>query len=186
MTIKDIIKIAATMLGREQVLGYLENGEDCNNCDTLAMVDNLTRCANLVISELAFTYIPMKKIERITVSDGKVYFAGLTEKILDLISVNNADGEKIDYEIHSTHIAVKEREVDVEYAYLPSNYGLTDTIGYLEKEVTPRTLALGVISEFLLIERAFNESVMWRERYTDAITSIVMPKSKNMKGRVWR
>lgn len=172
------------MLGRENVLHYLED-ENCEDAEALSAVNNLTRCANLVISELSFTYIPMIKREKLIATDGKFYFENLSEKILDIISVTDGDGNEISYTFASTHLVTKVAEAEIEYSYLPANYGLTDVIGYTGKEVNAHTLALGTTSEFLLIERAFTESVMWRERFTSAVAVAVMPRSKTMKGRAW-
>ena len=184
MTIKDVIKISATPLGEKRVLDYLD-GRSEGDGETLTKVDNLTRCANLVISELAFTYVKMYKTERVSAVGGKVEFSALSEKILEVVKVEDAQANSLYYQIKPTYIKLNAQTVDITYAYTPSNYGLTDQTGYTGKEITARTLALGVNAEYLLIEREFDQSVMWRDRYVKAVYDGIKPKNGKIKQRKW-
>ena len=60
MTVKDIVRLSAIYLNMENVVKYLDGGEDN---DALNGVNTLTVCANIVLNELACTYIPMIKTE---------------------------------------------------------------------------------------------------------------------------
>ena len=184
MTIKDIIKISATYLGKNNVLEYLaeENG---NYGDAVQQIDNLTRCANLVIGELAASYFPMKKSEIKRTVNGKINFSEFTENIMRVDGVYTENGDKTDYKVKPLAIEVNCSSVIVEYTYLPSNYGLTDVIGYKDSEVNERLIAYGVCSEYSIIERNFDESIMWRNRFNEEIKKLISPKNTTAKKRSW-
>jgi len=184
MKLYDILVTSAILLGKNDAIEYLGATSQNKDFETLVTVDNLTRAANIVISELAFTYIPMIKEERVQVENGKIKFEDLSEKILDLIGVYESE-KAIKYKLRSDRIEVDATTVTVKYSYLPSNYDVHDEIGYKESEVSARILAYGVNSEYLLIEHAFEESLMWRDRYTKALERLVLPKSTKIKGRAW-
>lgn len=184
MTIKDVIKISATLLGRENVIDYIDNGNE-TDAETLTTVDNLTRCANLVISELAFSVVPMIKSEKVIVKNGKVEFDAFSEKVISVLSASSENGNPVRYKTYLDKIELAEPSAVIEYRYLPANYGLEETIGYKDTDLSAEALAFGTLAEFLLIERAFDESVMWRERFTETISIQRAPKNKTVKGRVW-
>lgn len=184
MKLYDILVTSAILLGKNDAVGYLGTTNPNKDFETLVTVDNLTRAANIVVSELAFTYLPMIKEERMQVENGKIKFEDLSEKILDLIGVYDREQE-IKYKLRSDRIEVDADSVTVKYSYLPSNYGVQDEIGYKESEISARILAYGVNSEYLLMEHAFEESLMWRDRYTKALEKLILPKSTKIKGRAW-
>ena len=182
MKLKDVIKLSAVYLGRENVVNYLENLKTEDDT-VLYAVDTLTRCANITVSELASTFIPMIKKERVGTENGKIYYTELTETPLEIKNVYDSSGYKITFEINPEYVEVSGLEVFIEYVYLPTNYGISDSIGYTERQVPSRVIAYGVAAEFCLTERSFDESVMWRKRYTDALSLILAPKNKRIKQR---
>jgi hypothetical protein len=91
--------------------------------------------------------------------------------------------KEVDYSVRTEYIETNVKKGVVCYQYVPGNYGLDDDIGYTEKDITPRILCFGVLGEFCLTERRFDESVMWRNRYVDEIASLVLPKNKSIKQR---
>ena len=184
MTIKEIIKISATLLGREKVIKHLDGASE-QDSETLTTVDCLTRCANIVISEIAFNYIPMLKEERARVQDGKIIIEDLTEKFAGVENVLSINGTPLKFKTNATHISVNADEVKILYKYIPSNYGLTDTIGYTANQISTVAIAYGVVAEYLLTERAFSESVLWRERFVNTLSLVRTPKNKSVKGRAW-
>lgn len=184
MKLYDIVITSAILLGKDDAVRCLENTSTNKDFETLVMIDNLTRSANIVVSELAFTYLPMIKEEHMQVENGKIKFEDLSEKILDLIGVYQGEKE-LTYKLRADRVELDGNIVTVKYSYLPSNYDLNDDIGYKESDVSARILAYGVNSEYLLIEHAFEESLMWRDRYTKALEKLILPKSTKIKGRSW-
>ena len=184
MTIKEIIKITALAFGRENVVKYL-NGKSTADDETLCMVNNLVALANLVISELACSYIPMVKKEVAYVKLGKVYYKDLAEQALKIRSVKNMANIDLDFKQNSEYISVSASQVLVEYEFLPSNYDLDSVIGYVSKDVSAGTLSFGVSAEFAISEGRFDEAVAFHKRYADAINELCLPKNNRIKDRCW-
>lgn len=181
MTVKDIIKKTAVFLGRERVLAFLETGETTDT-DVYACINTLTRCANIVINELACTYISMKKKETVQTDNGRLYFSALSETVLKIESVKYGT-EETSYKICDEYIDTLFPTVTIEYSYIPSNYGIDDVTGYSERDIPSRVIAYGVAAEYCLTERAFDESVMWHKRYSDSISEALKPKNVKIKDR---
>ncbi len=185
MKVNEIIKTTATLLAREDVVDYLSNTDLVQEVEknTLETIDLLTRLCNLVISELAEGLIVMKK--EISINNlSSVTFKDLAIEPIDVIAVYDASGNKLNYTVSAYGLTVSTGLVaKIEYAYLPKNYGLTDTVGTFEKKVTVGVLAYGVAAEFCIVEGRFDEAVMWNERYTSSINALITPKNAQIKGR---
>ncbi len=189
MTIKDIIKISATYLGDEEVIAYLNEVTDTNDISdasdnsTLSLIDTYTRCANVVISELATSFVPMIKEEQI--EKEKITYTELGERLIKIFGVYNDKGEEVKYTSNTTQIVLKEFPAKIVYAFVPSNCGLFDNIDFSEQKITAEVLALGVVAEVYLTRHAFSESLTFRKRYSDAVTSLIPPKNSTTKERRW-
>ena len=107
MTIKDIIKSAATFLNLTDVTEYLNsNSQALPATATASAVDALTRLSNLVISELAASYIPMTCAETVTTTDGKIIFASLTHNVTRILSVKNQFGHDAEFKLFPEYLKV--------------------------------------------------------------------------------
>lgn len=184
MTINDIIKTAAVYLNLTDVIEYLDGDEQNPSSATLSETDSLTRLANLTISELAATYVPMVCSEEAEATDGKIVFSGLTNNITRILSVKNQFGQDAEFKIFPEYIKVFGGIYVIEYEYAPANYGLTDTVGFNGK-ITAALLGYGVAAEFCITEGRFEEAILWRKRYTCGVERIVLPKNATIKGRCW-
>lgn len=180
MTVKDIVRLSAIYLNMENVIKYLEDGD---NNDALGAVNTLTVCANLVINELACSYIPMLKTERVKPENGKVYFSALSETPLEIVGVLDDNGNELSYTFDPEYVVVPTDAKTILYKYFPPNYGLTDKVGYRETEVPVRLLAYGAVAEYCLTIGAFSESVTWRNRFTDSVSATCLPKGVKTKTR---
>lgn len=191
MKVKDVIKISAMLLANEQVVNYLnvieEGATDTTSVEqsVLADVDLFTRLTNLVISELAGSYIMMKKSQIVRAKSGKVYYKDLDEKALQIISVTDIVGNKLTFKNNFEYAEIPTEKAIITYAYMPANYDIFSDIGYSQKEVQPNLLATGLCAEYCVVKGRFDEAIMWHKRYVDAITERCLPKNKNVKERSW-
>lgn len=188
MKIKDIIKTVALLLNREKVVKYLdvygtENCPQTIDTDVLSDVDLFCRCANLCIEELASTYFPMVKEETFSPSNGKIAYSGFNDKVIEVLNVYDDSGNQVNFKADCSFLFVDMGSCIVKYRYLPSIYTLTDEIGYDEKVIDGRIIAYGVASEICLVERAFDQSVIFRKRFIEEIENKLKPKSFVSKGR---
>ena len=191
MKVKDVIKISAMLLANEQVVNYLgEKGcSTTNQTETsqlvLCDVDLFTRLTNLVISELAGSYIMMKKTQTLTANKGKIYYKDLNEKVLKILAVKDTLGKEIAFKDKFEYAEISAEKAVVTYAYMPANYDISSEIGYSEEQVQPKLLAMGVCAEYCVVKGRFDEAVMWHERYVQAISEKCLPKNKKVKERSW-
>lgn len=181
MTIKNIIKLTAILLGRENVVDYLQTGD--GDTQTLYQVDVMTRCANVVLNELACTYAPMVICEIVNTKNGRIYYSEFKEVLRKIRRVTGLNGKDASFEKHTEYLSVKEPCVTVEYEYVPCNYGTDDIVGYSETSVPTRIIAYGTCAEYCLTERAFDDAVIFHKKYTDGIAEICSPKNIKIKER---
>jgi hypothetical protein len=186
MTVKEVLKTTATLLGREDVSGYLNDNSVEVGEDTLSALNVLVGLVNLVVNELSGTYIPLVKTETVPVENGRVYFSVLSETALKIQGVYSTAGKKIDYGYHPEYIIVNgQKQITIEYEYQPSNLGLEDSVGYNERQVSKRVIAYATAAEFCLTEGSFDKAVMWHERYVEEIKAICFPVNSKIKQRSW-
>ncbi len=185
MKLSDIIKTTAMYLGRNDVISYLEDTSTTRTAtaNVLELINNLTRCSNLVINEIASSYIPMYKEENFEVNNGKILFTSFTESVSGIVEVFDEFGVNVSYKVFPEHIEVNESNVKVKYKYLPSNYSIDEEIGYTENIVPSRIIAYGTASEYCLLERSYQESLMWRNRFNDGLSVLLTPKNGLVKNR---
>ena len=185
MKIKDVVKTAALLLGKERLYTALlqEEGIDSTDSEVLALADVMTRLTNLVITELASTYILMKKCERVTFEGGKLPYSRLTETPLKILGVYDTNGFDFAFKVHHEYLQAQTTTAVVEYAYKPANYDLDSTIGYSEGQVSLRTLAHGLCAECCIVEGRFDEAVMWHKRYEEGVENACYPKNVTIKER---
>jgi hypothetical protein len=186
MTVKEVIKITATMIGREDVVDYLDGVKDGDLTETEKTVEIMVRLVNLVINELACSFIPMKTIEQTLNSGGKVYYRTLKYNPLEIKGVFNSAGEKVGFSVEHTFVKIDIPNALIEYSYFPPKYSLDDEIGYSEKDVSARVLAYGLSAEYAITQGCFKDAVMWHKRYADGVALLCEPKNSRIKERVWK
>lgn len=184
MKISDIALSVAVYLGKTAIADYLSGKEGKTDTETLTQIDAITRLSNLVINEVAGSFIPMVKTEEVTQTDGKIDLRELTEMPLEIKGVY-LDESGVSFKVKGAYAESAFKANKIKYSYIPHNYGLTDEIGYTEKEISLAVLAFGVAAEYCLTEWRFAEAVMWRERFTEGIKSFCIVKNVNTKGREW-
>ena len=183
MTVKEILDIACTFVNRIDVKNYFSSSDGSEEAvkGSEIFIDLL----NVVINELACTYVPMITSEELAVTNGRIYYKDLKEKAVKIIKVTDMNNCEVDYKYAYQYITVDLPFVTVIYEYSPKKVGLNDEVGYLEKDVPARVIAYGVAAEYLLVNGDFDEAVTWHKRYTDAIASLCLPKNKKAAGRLW-
>lgn len=182
MKIKDMINLTASIVGRNDVKEYLK-GSGAVLEETSQLVETLVALSGLVIKELAATYIPMYKKEKISSKNGVVKYSALTQTAMEIVNVYDVNGNKIHYELTPEFIKVQVSEVIVEYEMVPPNYDLNDEIEYSEKEVPLVILSYGLAAEYYVSTGRFEQAVMWHERYVEGVNSLRKTKNLIVKTR---
>ncbi len=185
VSVKSILTSASTLLKLDEVYAYL-TGEGETDSETLRETDLLVRCANLVIREVASEYVPLKIKQKVTATDGKIPFASLSNRAIDVYAVVK-NGVKTDFKIFYDLIMVNgDGEYEVEYSYEPKKVLLNDFTPYLTARPSERVFAYGVAREYSLISGLGEEAEIWDVRFKDAITAFNRKKtSAVIAPRVW-
>ncbi len=184
MKIKDIVRYSALILGRSDVINYLD-GKENTGVDTAETVNLLTNLCTLVVEELASTYLPLVSKSTVTFVNGRQPLNQLNDKIVKIVAVYDINGNPIDFTVDNHYVNAQITKCTVEFLYLPKNYGLEDNVGYSEKDISATTLAYGVVAEYCITQGLFEQAVMHHKRYVDAVAEICMPKNKKIKARSW-
>lgn len=186
MQIKDIIKIAALMINRKEIIDYIDEiNSDKIGVETPSLVENMIGLSNLVINELATTYIPMVKTKKVNSEKGRIYYSNLGDKVLKIRSVYLDDGKSLDFTLMPEYILINHATVYVEYEYSPPTYLIEQEIGFTEKDVPARVLAYGLLSELAISEGRFDDAVAFHKRYVNSIELLCVPKNSMIKQRSW-
>lgn len=185
MKVRDIVRSSALILGKTDVMNYLDGEENNVGIDTLESVNLLTNLCTLVIDELSSTYIPLLKKERVSFSNNKYPFEQFEEKVVKVLAVYDLDGNKVGFSCDGTHLLANVSSCEVEYEYVPKNYGLDDETGYTELDLSTTALAYGVTAEYCITQGLFEQAVMHHKRYVDAVAEACLPKNKKIRARSW-
>lgn len=184
MKVKNLVKNSALILGKFDVIRYI-NGATDSGIDTLESVNLLTNLCTLVVDELSSTYLPLIRRETVTFGHGKHPLNTFRETIIKILAVYDMDNKKVDFTIDEYYVWANVSKCNVEYEYAPKNYDLDDEIGYSEKDISISTLAYGVAAEYCITQGQFEQAVMHHKRYVDNLAEICLPKNKMIKSRSW-
>ena len=184
MTIKEIVSTASTIIGRQDVYNHL-NQTPTTNEETLKTLDNMVNLINMVVSELAGTFIPMVKKEKIYSNSGKYYYSDFEEKPVEILGVYSEKGNLLSYNQTAEYLETKNCSVVVEYSYIPPKYDINSQIGYSKNQLSPATLVYGLLAEYCIVIGAFDEAVMWHDRFTSGVKEKRKTKNFKIKGRCW-
>lgn len=190
MQLKDILELAAVLLGLQTVLdsGAFEDGLDKNEIKKKISENKdlqlLIRCANLVYKEIACDYLQLKAVDTL-VSNGNINYTSLTKHPLEILSVTDEKGADVGFNCLAGCLQTVSGKVSVCYSYIPLSAEFNDELDFFGSKITDRILAYGTASEYCLINGQGQDAVVWDKRYKDALviacrkrTEIKMPKRR--------
>ncbi len=184
MTVKEILIKSATLIGREDVVSYLANDAEASEA-TVNTVNIMVRLLNLVVNELASSFVPMIATERISAVDRKISYATLSNNPREILNAYGAFGSDCLLKVTHAFAVVGEDAVDLEYSYFPPQLTLTDDVGYFERDIPSRVIAYGLCAEYAVSQGCYKDAVCWHERFCGGIAEFCPPKNKKIKGRNW-
>ena len=168
--------------------GYYDDGTEIS-AETYKALNLIVVLTNLVLNELACTYLPMVIEEQISFSNGKAFYKDFKKKAVKILDVNDQFGNSLNFIDKAEYLYVPEtinQTLTVKYQYAPDNYSLMDKIGYTEKDISLRAIAYGVASEYYISQGDFDFAVMYHKHYVDEISFMNPPKNAKIKERSWR
>jgi len=145
----------------------------------------LIRCANVIISEIASDYLPLKEKQIVTVIDNKVSYQSFDRRVIDVEKVIK-DDEIIPFTVYPNYLEIEsEGEVEILYHYLPQEISLDDEVPY-GVNLSPVTLASGIAAEYSLVNNMYEEALSFERKFKEGlINNMSSPKSRYIKARRW-
>ncbi len=184
MTVKDIIKQASTLSGREDVVNYLDSKSTASE-DTLLAVDVMVRLINMVIAELSASFVPLITEEKINATE-IVRYSDLKKNAIEILNVYDIKGEEIPFTVYYDSVKFSRPCSSVKYKFTHSTYGLNDKLDYAENDIPGAVLSYGLAAEFALSEGDFERACSMHERYVEGVYAICKPKNYKTKARIWQ
>lgn len=181
MTIKDAVYYSAMFLQLDETCQVLENGETDDE------TDRLLRLANLVASEIASEYYPLKSSVKLTTNDNaEIMLSDFPCNVVDIYSAVNTDGISVGIkQYHDRIILPKKGEYEIVYSFVMPTLTLDSEIPFPSK-IGARVLAYGIACEYCLISSMADEGALWDKRYKDALENGTTPKREmRVKRRRW-
>ena len=138
--------------------GYYNDGTEIS-AETYEKLNIFVNLTNLVINELACTYVPMVIEEQLSFVNGKAFYKDFSKKAVKILGVKDMSGVELEFVDKAEYLQVPfsvNQSLVVEYQYSPDNYSILDKIGYTEKDISARVIAYGVASEYFINQGNFS------------------------------
>lgn len=180
MKLKEVIEICLTYLGDAEASVSKQTAEH-------SKIKLLIKCANIVIKEIANDYIPLKDTEIVVASGGRFVYDLLPKRVSEIFKVQEKlSGQKVSfYQKPSVCLVDKDGELVVEYSYYPFDVAIDDDCE-ISPKISSKTFALGVVSEYCMIEGMYEQSVMFGQKFQEEI-KVACRQNKEfiVKARRW-
>ena len=182
MTVKDVIYYAFIMCGKEDIAAHIASGAaPDDNPDVVRMLN----CYNLTVLELSEDVEPLIFTETLSSLTGEYFYTNFTKPPKQILKVTSG-GKDVPFEVFHDHVKTDCTACDITYDYRAARAtSLSAPVEYDEKVFSPRVLAMGVASEYLLVGGAYDESLTWRERFESSVETYLLGRKKRIKPRRW-
>lgn len=188
MTVKQIIRVAATILDLADAVEYLDRSgsgaagasgeegasvaeENAGATTGEATVEELLRLYNEAEKDVAVNFVPVVYEEKIEAAGGEIALSALKKKFLRVAYLYGADGGRLSYRVHDGYLKLRsaERIVVIGYAYVPEDKKQGDECEFLN--MPAKAFVLGIVSAYYLQKQLFEEAEIYRGQYEAAISS---------------
>ena len=181
MLIKNVVKNAAELLNKENVVKYLNKGSA--EGDAVETVDKLVRLTNLVISELSHLGFYVVRTQWLTPKDNKILFSAFRSRPIKILKITDTKGKECEFTIGVDGLTVSNDANQFVYAYEINNETIDASISFEEYRLTDVMVALGVVAEYLLTMNDFEGAVFFHEKYIEALKTLKKTKNFSLKER---
>ncbi|MEG1499857.1 MAG: hypothetical protein RR400_02170 [Clostridia bacterium] len=171
MTALSVIKLSLELLGKEDLLKLTQFGGTVATAseEEKKEIDRLVKCLNLVVSEIAEEFFPLKKIEKIKSVDGVILFSSFSCPVFSVVSIHDSCGRKMKFKTFPDHIKVDDGEMEICFEYKPKIIDINGEIENFYGKVSERIFAYGVAMEFCLISSMADEAMLFDKRFKDSL-----------------
>ena len=175
MTVKEVVALAAGCLGREDLLSALDKGEDEISEEEKLECDALLRCYNFTENEVALDYCPIRREERVEITENKIYYTEFSQAPVNIRKVV-CGGYLARFVTYSAYILMsddRQGSALVVYDCIPCTKNAFDEQSEFSEEsgVSARLLAYGVAAQYCLVNGENGRAALWDKKFRDALRS---------------
>ena len=183
MKVKDVIASALRLIGRAEVVSALTSSSA--DAEARELIDTLLYCFNAVEDELARKYIPLVVREEIISPDTRFFYTTFVHNPVKIRRVT-ADGQAIPFEVFAKYMVANAEKIVVEYEYAPVRKTI-DQISDYGDEVGEHLIALGIASEYAVINGEAEMADRWEKRYRAQLDGVqrALPVCASIPPRRW-
>lgn len=179
MYVKDIILKACDFTENDELGQALRNNGELSN-ELEQLKERLLKCFNLVRNEIVSEYMPIRKIVKVCTDDGRVDFALLGAKVVDIVSVRDNCGKNLIFKTFDNYLQTRKGEVEIEINIFPDELGYDDEFNSTLPE---RVYAYGVVREYCFIQTLYEDAEIWDQRFKNSIESFLRKKGNTFLPR---
>lgn len=185
MKMKDFVKEISYLLEMDEIYNTDLDNIQANSPSAIRLVENLARCINMTIGEIASYYVPIVRQREYRDCDGKIANGSINPTLIEIVKIVDKNGEVLEYEQYPKYIKVNAKDFNVHFTAIPRPYKLDEEVEYVDSQLPRAVIYQGAISEFLLAQGDFEQAVLWRERYIESLKKLTKPTNKKTARRKW-
>ena len=185
MLISKILYLVGKYISDRELVETIES--NTTTSDDITIYAPYIDLLNMVRKRLATEYFSLKTKENIDTASQDVFlFKNLTKPFHKLIKVTNNE-KSVRFDILNNGILLPKGVYEIWYQYLPDVINYSDTqIDDFNGKVNERIYALGIASEYCLLNGMYDTSNYFEEKFINAINSIKTSSGfKNLPKRRW-
>lgn len=179
MTVRDVLKDVARMVGDEELYDTLNAETENNLAATELKTKIMLKCFNDVLFETAIDYLPLETEEGITL--GRVEYKSLSKtpiKIKKVVRGKESVKFFLGCDYFETETFSSDNSGCVIYEYLPVERSIDDLFEYDKTAMGKTGFCYGVAAEYCLISGRFSEAENWESRFKNAIVCAAKPRKR--------
>ena len=195
MKVIDVLKDTCTFLQLEDELKYLKSfNEETNtfendveiNDDVKHNVDLLVKCFNLVLNTICTEYLKFKDSTLVVSSNKRISYDQITNNnICNVLCVEDETGQGVVFADYGGEIVVyQDGKYKVTYTYSLNDYEIDETVNEISLPI--KSIAYGVASEYLYINKFYDDANIWDVRFKNSLINLLSNKKRlYVKPRRW-
>lgn len=194
MKVIEVIKDACIYLTKEEELNYLVKKENNSEVDfdeeklkeIINNTDLLVKCFNFVLNTLCSEYLKLKDKVVVHTNTGKIAYSEISDfNILNIISIEDDMGNSVPFADYGGEVVLSAiGRYKITYTYCFDDMDIDTSIN--EITIPAKTLAYGVASEYLYINKLYDDAAIWDTRFKNSLSNLLSNKKQlYIKPRRW-
>ena len=194
MKVIDVLKDTCTFLQLEEELKYLKSFNENDNVfelenvleETKNNIDLLVKCFNLVLNTVCTEYVKLKDSTLVSTNNKRIAYNKITNnKICNILCVEDESGQGVVFADYGGEIVLyMDGKYKVTYTYCLNDVEIDESVN--EINLPAKCIAYGVASEYLYINKLYDDANIWDVRFKNSLLNLLSNKKHlYLKPRRW-